>query len=586
VVVVGRLKPGVTIDQARVQLETVRDRIAQTSRSQYLDTMRLQVRPLRDKLVSQASRTLWVLFGAVGFVLLISCVNVANLLLARASSRIREIAIRGALGAGRARVLRQFLCESLVLAALGCGTGLMVAWWGVRLIPRLAPTAVPRLAESTIDGRVLVFAVLASLATACLFGLAPMLSLREARPIDALREGGRTASSQRSLRARGLLVAVELAFAVVLLTGTGLLAKRFWRMNEHAPGFHPESILIMKVPLSGPGYPNLQARLPFVAEALRRVQAVPGIEAVAVTPSYPIRTGLVARGSTKPVDPTPVPTTLNATTPDYARVMGLRVVSGRWITEGESAPVVVLNESLARREYGDEDPVGKAIRVQAIWDRRTPIDSPIVGVVADVKDAKLDANPEPQLYMLYDQVPIGSGVTVVARVARDPLPMAPTVTKLVADIDKGQAVYDVKTLQTALSESIAPRRFMLILAGVFGATALLLALIGIYGVIAYSVAQRTPEIGVRLALGAHPSEVVRMVVAQGMRLAVAGIVLGLAAAIALTRLMVSLLYEVEPSDPQTLVAVAFVLTAAAFVACSLPALRASLIAPSTALRYE
>ena len=382
-------------------------------------------------------------------------------------------------------------------------------------------------------------------------------------------------------------MAAELSLAVVLLSGAGLLVKSFWRMNDHPPEFHPESILVMKIPLSGPGYPDLRARLSFVNEIIRRVEPVPGVQAVGVTPNYPIRTGLVARGGRQlPPGQLLPPTSLNATSAGYTRAMGLRLVSGRWINDAETAPVVVINESLARREFGNEDPIGKALLVQAIWDGRTPQFSPVVGVVADLKDTTLDADAEPQLYMPFAHVPIGSGITLVVRSASDPLTAAPTIRKLVADIDKTQSVYDVKTMEAALAESVSPRRFLVLLLGTFAAAALLLVMIGIYGVVAYSVSERTREIGVRLALGAQRGQVVAMVVRQGMVLAVVGIVVGLAAAASLSRLMVSLLYEVEPSDPQTFAVVVAVLIVTAVLACCGPATRAAFLDPLVALRQE
>jgi putative ABC transport system permease protein len=584
--VVARLKPGVTLDRARAEIETIRSRIATGAPNSYLDQMPLQVQPLRDRLVGHTRAALAMLLGAVAFLLLIACANIANLLLARASSRHREIATRASLGAARGRIVRQFLAESTVLAFLGGAAGVMVAWWSLTTILHLVPNAVPRFAVATIDGPVLGFAVAATIVTTFLFGLAPAISLWKISLVDAMRDGARSVSATSgSLRARKALVAAELSLSVVLLCGAGLLVKSLWNMNRHPPGFHPESILVMKV--SGPGYPNLRARVSYVDEVLRRLEGMPGVQAVGITPNYPIRTGLDARGGRQlPPGQSRPQTTLNATSSGYARAMGLRLVAGRWITDSEATPVVVINESLARREFGEENPIGKGLLVQAIWDGRTPMYSPIVGVVADLKDSKLDEDPEPQLYMPYAHVPIGSGITVVIRSAHDPRTAAPTIRRLIADIDKTQAVYDVRTLEEALAESVAPRRFMVILVGTFAAAALLVVLIGVYGVVSYSVEQRTREIGVRLALGARRGEVVRMVVLQGMQFALVGIVAGLASAVSLTRLMVSLLYEVEPGDPQTFAIVVALLLTTALVACCGPAARAATVDPIVALRQE
>jgi len=480
------------------------------------------------------------------------------------------------------------LAESTVLAILGGVAGVIVAWLAVATILRVVPNAAPRFAEASVDGSTLGFAVAATIVTTFLFGLAPAISLWNTSLLDAMKDGTRGASAASgSLRARKALVAAELAICVVLLCGAGLLVKSLWNMNAHPPGFHPESILVMKVPLSGPRYPDLPARVSYLDEVLRRLEGVPGVQAIGITPSYPIRTGLDARGGRQlPPGQLRPQTTLNATTSGYARAMGLRLVAGRWITDSEATPVVVINESLARREFGEESPIGKSLLVQAIWDGRTPMYSPIVGVVADLKDSKLDEDPEPQLYMSYAQVPIGSGVAIVVRTASDPLMTAPTIRGLVADIDKTQAVHDVKTLEQALAESVAPRRFMLILVGTFAAAALLLVLIGIYGVVSYSVEQRTREIGVRLALGARRGTIVRMVVLQGMQFALVGIVAGLASAVGLTRLMASLLYEVEPGDPHIFAMVVTVSLTTALAACCGPAARAARLDPLLALRQE
>jgi putative ABC transport system permease protein len=587
--VVARLKPNVTIDQARRELDVIRARVAQSSPNAYLDKMPLQVVPLRERLVGNVRLALWVLLGAVTFVLLIACSTVADLLLARASVRRKEIAIRASLGAGRGRVLRQFLAESLVLALLGGSTGLIVVLWSLPILVHMVPRAVPRLAEASLDGRVVGFAALMSVATVLMFGLVPALSLWKTDLQDATRDGTRMASAAPgSIRLRRLLVATELAIAVVLLIGGGLMAKSFSRMNDHAPEFQPESILIMKVPLSGPQYAEAQPRHAYTDELIRRVQAIPGVQAVGVTPHYPIRTGLDVKGRQRPPQAgIPIPTALNATSAGYAKVMGLRVLSGRWINEFEPRPVVVINESLARREFGDQDPVGAYLSVQAIAPNpREPFYLPVVGVVSDVKHSKLDTLPEPEVYVPYGHVWIGSGIALMVRVPDDPLAMASTIRKVMTELDRTQAVYDVQTLEDALVGSVAPRRFTAFLLNAFALTALLLSVVGIYGVIAFSVAQRTREIGLRMALGAQRREVVGMVVRQGMQLAVIGITIGLAVAAGLTRLMTSLLYDLTPTDLPTFGGVAAVLALSAFVASFLPAISASFIDPNIALRCE
>lgn len=587
--VVAKLKPNVTSEQARQELEIIRARVAQDSPNAYLDKMPLQVVPLRDRWVGQVRLTLWVLLGAVTCVLLMACATVANLLLARASVRRKEIAIRASLGAGLARVLRQFLTESLVLALLGGAIGLIAVRWGLTILVHAVPGAVPRLAETDIDPQVVGFAVMTSVATILVFGLAPAFSIWTTELQEAIRDGTRMASAGAgSFRIRRLLVTAEMAIAVVLLIGGGLMVKSLWRMNAHPPEFRPESILIMKVPLSGPQYLEAQPRHAYTDELLRRVQAIPGVEAAAVMPHYPIRTGLDVKGRRRqPQAGIPIPTTLNATSAAYAKAMGMRVVRGRWLAESEPTPVVVINQSLARREFGDQDPVGMQLSVQAIApDPRVPFYVPIVGVVSDVKHSRLDTAAEPELYVPYVHVPIGSGIALVVRTPGDPVAIVPTIRKMMADLDPAQPVYDVRTLEDALTDSVAPRRFNAFLLNAFACTALLLAVIGVYGVIAYSVAQRTREIGLRMALGAQRRDVVGTVVRQGMQVAVVGIIAGLAAATGLSRLMVSLLYDVEPADPQTFGFVAAVLAAAALVACAVPAARAARVDPLDALRHE
>jgi putative ABC transport system permease protein len=432
--------------------------------------------------------------------------------------------------------------------------------------------------------RATAFGLALSILTALVFGLGPALSIWRTNLVEAMVEGGRAVStSSGRARLRSVLVASELALAVVLLTGGGLLLRSFWKMSAHPPEFRPESILMMKVPLSGPAYAASQARHAYIEMLLRRVETLPGVEAVGVTPHNAIRTSLTIQGAPRREGPPP-PTPLNATSAGYAQVMGIRVVRGRWITDAEPTPVVVINESLARREFGDQDPVGKLIFVQAVaTDPRVPSFAPIVGVVSDVKHSTLDKSPDRSVPPAA-QVPIGSGVALVVRGSE----IRWRCRRRSEDRERyrqDQAVYDVKTLEDALTESVAPRRFSAFLLGLFAFTALLLAVIGVYNLVAYSVAQRTREIGVRMALGARRSDVIRMVVRQGMLPAVVGIVIGLAGATALTRVMTSLLYEIAPIDLPTFVAVAALLAGASLVACWGPATRAS-FDPNTALRSQ
>lgn len=444
VTVVGRLKRDVTNDQARHELEAIRSGVAQARSLQYLDRMPLRIAPLKERLTGQAKKPLWVLVAAAICVLLIACANIASLLLARASSRRKEIAIRAAIGAGRTRLLRQFLVESLLLAILGAAVGIALALVGLKGILSLVPHSIPRLSEATLNASAFVFALAVSVVTALLFGLAPSLSLRKTEAGDAMRNEARAASSSSvPLRARKLLVVTQLSLAVALLSGAGALLKSFSLMSARPPGFDPDQILVMKIPLSGPGYSAAEKRHALVGELLPRIGAVPGVRAIGVAPSYPLKTGLTVQGG-RPQIPGEVrpPTTLKATSAGYIKAMGMKLVSGRWFTDTESATVVVINESLARREFGGQDPIGKGIMVQAILDGKPRSFAPVVGVVADLKDSKLDSPPDPQVYVPYSHVPIGSGITLLARVSGNPLAVVPAVHKLLAELDKTQPVYE------------------------------------------------------------------------------------------------------------------------------------------------
>ena len=586
VTVVGRLKSDVGYDQARHELEAIRFGLAQGTSLPYLDRMQLRMAPLKEKLTSEARKPLWVLVAAVICVLLIACANIASLLLARATARQKEIAIRAAIGAGRTRLLRQLLVESLLLAILGAAVGVALAQLGLTAILSLAPHSIPRLSEVTLDASAFVFALAISVVTALLFGLAPFLTLSKVNAGDAMRNEVRTASpSSLALRTRKLLVVAQLSLAVALLSGAGALLKSFSVMSAHPPGFDPDQILVMKIPLSGPGYAEAEKRHALVRELLESIGAVPGVRAIGVVPNYPIKTGLTVQGA-RPQLPGEVrpPTTLKATSAGYIKAIGVKLLAGRWITDTEPASVVVINESLARREFGGQDPIGKGIMVQAILDGKPKSFAPVVGIVADVKDSKLDSPPEAQVYVPYSHVPIGSGVTVLARVSGDPLAVVPTMLKLIAELDKTQAVYAISTLEVALAGSVAPRRFTLFLFGTFAVLALLLGTIGIYGVISYAVAQRTHEIGIRIALGASRATVARMVLIQALGLTVCGVILGLGGAIMLTRAMSGLLYEVQPGDLGVFAAAVALLSGTALTASLAPALRAARLDPVASIR--
>ena len=582
--VVGKLKPGVTIEQARAELETIRARTAQDQPAFRGNRFTLRLVPLSEELTGSARLALTVLLSAVVFVLLIACANVASLLFGRGSARQKEMAIRAAVGAGRARLFRQVLIESLILATAGGAAGLLLARWSLSLILAVVPEAVPRLMESSIDGSVLAFTVGASLITALAFGVGPALALGRVNPQRALNHGVRSYSSvSLTPRAGKLLVAVEIALAVVLLTGAGLMIKSFWRLNAHPAGFEPERVLTMRVQFSGPAYDEASRRQAYIEEFLRRVGSVPGVSAAGISTHGDARTVAIVEGA--PVLPPEElmqrsSVLLNAVSEGSARAYGMRLLRGRWISDTEPSASVVVNENVARRDFPAQDPVGRRLRLDGP-------DSPlvtIVGVVADLKYAALDQSPEPEVYVPYLRG-VPGGFTAVIRTSMSPVALAPALTKSVSDLDRALPVFDVRA-GADLADSIAPRRLNFFLLGVFGAAALGLALIGIYGVIGYSVAQRTNEIGIRMALGARRRDVVTMVVRQGVGMAFSGIVVGLAAASLLTRVLASLLYEVAPTDLQTFALTAALLTVTAVTASLVPALRAARIDPAETLRLR
>jgi putative ABC transport system permease protein len=577
--VVAKLKLGISVVQAHAEMQVIQDRIARQNPgwNGFYRSSELRVVSLQEKLVGESRRTLLVLLAAVGFVLLIACANLGNLLLARATARQREIAIRAAIGAGRGRLVRQFLAEGLTLALAGGAAGVALARGADALLVRLSPSAVPRLGEVGIDWRVLGFVLGISVVAGAVFGLAPALSLSTGSLYGVLKEGGRGSTAPASLHVRRLLVAAELALALVLLTGAGLMVKSFARMYAHPASFEPEKIGIMQVWLSGPAYRERSAYQGYVQRMLERLGGMPGVEAAAVTSSFGSQE-IHVEGMTFPPGQAAQMHMRNGSA-GYPRVVGLRLIRGRWTTDDEPARAVMVNQALVRRVFGSSDPLGHQIRDMGKL-------YTIVGVVDDLKVSRLDAEPEPEVLMPYKQAEIFRRMDVLVKTAGTPAAILPEVRQAVHWLDPSQPPYGITTLEGALAESIAPRRFNLLLLGTFAASAVLLALIGIYGVMSYAVTQRTHEIGVRVALGARRGAIVRMVVRQGMTVALVGIAVGVAAALGLTRLMATMLFEVKPDDPLTFVAVAATLTAAALAACWLPAVRAARVDPLVALRYE
>jgi putative ABC transport system permease protein len=588
--VLGRLKAGVTLAQAQDAMNEIARRLAE----QYPDTNTgygATIMPFHEHLVGNARRPLLILLGAVGFVLLVACANVANLLLARASARRREMAIRAALGAGRARVIRQLLTESVLLGLLGGALGLMIGFWGTGLLTSLAPVEIPRLAEITLDGRVLGFTLLLSLLTGVIFGIAPAWQVSKLDLNDALKEGGRAGSLARN-RTHSLLVITEVALSLVLLAGSGLLIRSFAGLLAVNPGFDPRNVLTLYVGLPGYRYTEGGQQAAFYQQLLERVERLPGVTATGVI--FPlVLTDRVANRFTieghQPASPNEqLMADFRSISPDYFRAMGIPLLQGRPFTASDgaqSAPVVIINETMARQYWPNESPLGKRITINVRFHSGQDVSREIVGVVANVKHERLDAAPVPEMYTSYLQVP-WPWMSLIVRTSVNPTNVAPAITNELRALDKSVPVSTARTLEQMLSRSVATQRFNVLLLSLFATLALALAGLGIYSVMAYSVAQRRPEIGIRLALGARGIDVSKLVVRQGMTLALIGMAVGLIAASALTRVMKNLLFEVSAADPLTFISVTLLLGLIALIACYLPARRATRVDPLIALRHE
>jgi putative ABC transport system permease protein len=594
--VVAELKPGVTIATARAELEAIRDRVEREKLGPMYRPI-LRVVPLKDQMVATSRPALLMLLGAVLVVLLVGCANIAALLLARASGRQRELAIRAALGAGRGRILRQLFVETLVLTAAGAGLGVLIARVFLRIAIDLVPGAVPRMADAGMDGRVLLFATALAAFSAIVFGVAPMLSPRATRSYDLLKDGVRTVSATvRRVRLRSWLVTGELALTLVLLCAAGLLVKSLARITTYPAGFAPEHVLTLTVQYEGNGGGRNERdreldrvrRNEYVSDVLERIAATPGLEVAGMTTDRSGRNRLFVEHA-PPIPDTERPVVLfSAVSAGYASAIGMRVTRGRWVTDSEPAPAYVVNESLARRVFGSDDPVGRRVQFEGppgATEAEGAKFATIVGVVADLKYSNLARDSEPEMFADYAHA-FPFVMTFVARVSGDPAAAAPVLRSLVAQGDPTQSMTDVKTVEAVLSDSIAPRRFTMFLLATFAGFALLLALIGVYGVIAYSVSLRTAELGVRMALGAGRRSVVWLVLRQGMTIAIAGLLIGVAAAAATTRVMTTQLYQVTPIDIPTFATVSMLLLVTVIAACALPALKAARVDPLVALKCE
>jgi len=588
--VLGRLKPGVSKEQAQAEMLT----IARGLEQQYPEKNAgrgVKLTPMYEIVVGSIRTALLVLLGAVGFVLLIACANVANLLLARAASRQKEIAIRTALGAGRLRIIRQLLTESVLLSVMGGALGLLTAIWGLDLLMAVIPSDLPRMQEIGLDARVLGFTVGVSVLTGIIFGLAPALRASRLDLNESLKEGSRGSSESISRnRVRSLLIVSQVALSLVLLIGAGLLIRSFQRLQGVNPGFDPHRVMTASVALPDAKYHEEAQQTAFFHEVLQNGRAVPGVEVIAAVSPLPLGGEMSMNVLTIEGRPAPAPgerliTNSRVVSPDYFRAMGFPLLKGRAFTEQDNKDarrVVIINETLARKYFPGEDALGKRIDVTLAYNNMAEI----VGIVGDVKHQSLDKEPGAEAYFSYQQIPFSS-MTLVARSQSDnSTGLAPGLRHAVEQVDKEQPLSDVRTMEQLLSDSLARRRFNMLLLGIFASVALLLAAVGIFGVMNYSVTQRTHEIGIRMALGAQARDILRMVVSQGMILVLAGVCLGLVGAYFLTRLMASLLYGVKATDPLTFIGVALVLAAVSLVACFIPARKATKVDPMEALRYE
>jgi len=606
---VARLKPGVTLEQARAGMDTIAARLEQ----QYPDSNKncgIRIDGLLDNYVGDARRALWTVLGAVGLVLLIACANVANLLLARAAARQKEMAVRTALGAGRWRIIRQLLTESLMFSTVGGALGLLLAWGGVRLILALGRNAIPRSSEIGLDTGVLLFTVVVAVLTGILFGLAPAWQSSRPDVQGTLKDTARSTTGGRARLRQGLVVA-EVALTLVLLVGAGLLLRSFHRLQQVNPGFSHERVLSFRLDLPERKYETPEQQILFFQGLLERLRALPGAQTVALASQIPHdnngwQTGYRIEGQPDPPPGEGPSLEMTVVSPDYFRALGTPLLRGRYFTEQDNRDhlrgrdltglddgqrwaaglnAVIIDEEFARRHWPNEDPVGKQIRLP--WGERSR--HPLLTIVGVVTRVKLNGLHEQggfvQAYLPFLQG-TGNGHAIVMKTTQAPGTLVNAAREQVQALDSDQPIYDVRTLAEMRDGALAGRRLNFVLLALFASVALGLAAIGLYGVLAYTVAQRQREIGVRMALGAQRGDVLQLVVGHGMRLALAGVIVGLVGALAVTRTLQSLLFEVRPFDPPTLVSVPMLLAGVALFACWIPARRAARVDPMEALRYE
>jgi putative ABC transport system permease protein len=587
--VVARLKPNLSQQQAETELNLIAARLEE----QYPESnkgRRVLLTPLHESFVGNVRQPLLILLGAVGLVLLIACANVANLLLVRSSTRQKEMAVRVALGADRGRIIRQLLTESILLAALGTSLGILLAFWGTRFIASQLPDGIPRLREAQVDAPVLVFTLVVSLLTGLLFGLGPALQASRPNPTEGLKEGDRGSSGRRQ-RLRSVLVVGEVALTLTLLVGAGLLLQSFRRVLQVDPGFEPQNLLTMQFSVNNP---DGQQVANFFEQLQQKVRNLPGVKAVAVSNGLPFG---VANFPTFMIEGREVtenkPSGIRYTvSPDYFQTLGIEFIKGR-VFSAQDTPntptVAIVDEVLAQRYFPNEDPMGKRLKQSP-----TSPGLEIVGIVRHVEPNSLDAQaPAPaQFYLNFNQIPAERlpgyvrRINLLTRTEVEPASLASAVRGQVAALNKDQAVFNVRTMGQIVAQSVAPRRFSMLLLTIFALVALALASLGIYGTMSFAVAQRTREIGVRMALGAQSGNVLRLVLGQGMKLALAGVTVGLVASVALTRTIKTLLFGVSATDLVTFASIALLLVLVALLACWIPARRATRVDPMIALRHE
>jgi len=590
--VIARLKADVTFAQAKTDIENISRRLERqypvTNTAKYGTVI-----PYQQEIVADIRPSLLVLLGAVSLVLLIACANVANLLLARAASRQREIAVRTALGAARWRIVRQLLSESIILSLVGGGLGLLLAYWGVDALIGADPGGVaastPGWKQIGINPQVLSFTLLISFLTSVVFGLAPALQVSKPDLTASLKESGKSSAGFKRQRARKVLVVAEVALALMLLTGAGLLIRSFQELQRVTLGFNPSQVFVGDISLDNMKYRETSQRINFFQQTLQRIEKSPGVISAATVnfPPFGFNTDLAFTIAGQP-EPAPdaVPSAnYHVISPQYFRTLEIPLIRGRVFTEQDAAGaprVVIINEELARRYFPNEDPVGKQIKLGYM--EANPLHT-IVGIVGNIKDRRLDSEFEPEFYYPYLQTPIRFS-SIVARTQGDPLNLTTAVRNAMSEVDKEQPLARPRTMEMAISDSVTQRRLNMILLGIFGALALALAAVGIYGVMFYTVTQRTREIGIRMALGARRRDVLKSVVGQGMSLAASGVGIGLLGAFLATRLMETLLFGVRPTDPATFGGIALLLLGVAFFACLIPARQATKVDPLVALRFE